>query len=163
MNLLKRNIELILAILGFLIIIGIYIKYQIDNEIFLGLVGSVATLYFGSLKFRIENDKLFKELFQEFNKRYDERYNDLFNELKYDSERQLNKDERSLIIDYLNLCSEEYLWRNKNRIPTNVWKSWKAGIIENLKLRQVQDIYLNEISTENGRKSFYGLADELDK
>jgi len=163
MNYYKRNTELILASAGFIIVIGYYLIFGMDDKIFLGLIGTVATLYFGSIKYRIENDKLFKELFQEFNSRYDNRFNDLINELKYDNGRELNKKERNLIIDYLNLCSEEYLWRSKNRIPKNVWDSWKAGIKENLDIKQVRDIYENEISSINGRNSFYGLVEELKK
>lgn len=161
MNFIKRHSELIIASSCFLLIIFLYLFCGINDKLFLGLLGTVATLYFGSIKYRIENDKLFKELFQEFNSRYDIRFNDLINELKYDSNREINNDERNLIIDYLNLCSEEYLWRSKNRIPRNVWISWKAGIIENLKINQVKNVYENEILSENGKKSFYGLIDEL--
>ncbi len=163
MNKIKRHTELVLASIGFLLIIISYLVYEIDDKVFLGLVGTVATLYFGSIKYRIENDKLFKELFQEFNSRYDDRFNDLINELNNDNERELNQKERNLIIDYLNLCSEEYLWRSKNRIPKNVWNSWKAGINENLKIKQVKSVYENEISSENKKKSFYGLVEELKK
>ena len=31
-------------------------------------------------------------------------------------------------MDYLNLCSEEYLWRKKGFIDKNVWESWQDGI-----------------------------------
>lgn len=160
---LKRNTELLFASIGFILIIGYYLIYGIDDKIFLGLLGTVATLYFGSIKYRIENDKLFKELFREFNSRYDIRFNDLINELKYDNGRELNNAERNLIIDYLNLCSEEYLWRSKSRIPKKVWSSWKAGIKENLKIKQVEMIFNEEISSSNGKKSFYGLVEELKK
>jgi hypothetical protein len=163
MNQINRNIELILASLGFILVICYYLIFGVDGKIFLGLLGTIATLFFGSIKYRIENDKLFKELFQEFNSRYDLRFNDLINELKYDNGRKLTKDERNLIIDYLNLCSEEYLWRSRNRIPKKVWNSWKAGIKENLCIKQVEEIYKKEISSINGRISFYGLDEELKK
>lgn len=162
MNYIKRNYELFFASLGFILIIGYQFFYSLDVKIFLGLLGTVATLYFGSLKIRVENDKLFKELFQDFNSRYDIRFNDLINELKADTERKLDTKEINLVIDYLNLCSEEYLWRYKNRIPKKVWQSWKAGILENLEIKQVGDVYQNQISSENGKKSFYGLVEELD-
>jgi hypothetical protein len=134
-----------------------------DDKLLLGLLGTVATLYFGSIKNRIENDKLFKELFQGFNEKYDSRFNDLINELKNDKARVLEPFEKNLIIDYLNLCSEEFLWRSKNRIPSKVWNAWKAGIKENLKIKQVEEIYFEETDTKNGKVSYYGLIEELEK
>lgn len=161
MNIIRRNSELIFAILGFVIILLYYFVCGIEEKLLLGLLGTVATLYFGLIKHRIENDKLFKELFQNFNSRYDDKLNDLLNEIRYNEEKKLNKEERNHIIDYLNLCAEEYLWRSRNRIPKTVWNSWKAGILENLEIKQVNEIYLKETETFNGKTSFYGLVEEL--
>jgi hypothetical protein len=36
--------------------------------------------------------------------------------------------QRNLVIDYFNLCAEEFLWYKKNRIPNDVWSAWKSGI-----------------------------------
>lgn len=163
MNLIRRNSELIFAILGFATILLYYFICGIEEKLLLGLLGTVATLYFGLIKHRIENDKLFKELFQNFNSRYDDKLNDLLNEIRYDEEKKLDKDERNQIIDYLNLCAEEYLWRSRNRIPKTVWNSWKAGILENLEIKQVNEIYLKETETINGKTSYYGLVEELRK
>lgn len=164
MKYLSRNIEFILACLGFVIIFFCYsFCSEMDDKLLLGLLGTVATLYFGSIKNRIENDKLFKELFQGFNEKYDSRFNDLINELKNDKARVLEPFEKNLIIDYLNLCSEEFLWRSKNRIPSKVWNAWKAGIKENLKIKQVEEIYFEETDTKNGKVSYYGLIEELEK
>lgn len=164
MKYLKRNIEFLLACLGFIVIFFFYSFCSgMDDKLLLGLLGTVATLYFGSIKNRIENDKLFKELFQGFNEKYDSRFNDLINELKYNKAKELELPDVKLIIDYLNLCSEEFLWRSRNRIPSKVWKAWKAGIKENLKIEQVKEIYIKETSTINGKVSYYGLIEELEK
>lgn len=162
MKILKRNLEGILAFIGFGIVIWANFCFQLDEKIFFGLLGTIATLYLGHIKLKIENDKLFKELFQDFNSRYDERFNDLINELKYDDEREITKTEINILIDYFNLCAEEFLWKEKSRIPNNVWNAWKSGIIENLKIKQVQELYKKETSSTNGRKSFYGLIKELE-
>ena len=161
MKWISRNIELIIASLGFSAVIIYSISYKMESNIFLGLLGTVATLYFGSIKYRIENDRLFKELFTGFNLKYDQKLNDLLNSLKYDTTYALNHEEKNLIIDYFNLCSEEYLWRRKNRIPKMVWNAWKAGIKENLSIKQVREIYETETSSPNGEDSFYGLVEEL--
>jgi hypothetical protein len=44
----------------------------INVTLLLGLLGSIATIYFGVLKPKIENDILFKQLFETFNERYDD-------------------------------------------------------------------------------------------
>ena len=158
-----RNRELLLSSLGFVCIFIFYFFNRIDDKILLGLFGTIATLYFGSIKFKIENDKLFKELFTDFNNRYDNNLNNLLNRIKNEPEHILDNNEKNIIINYLNLCSEEYLWKSRNRIPKNVWKSWKAGIKVNLDIIQVKEVYNNEIDSINGSNSFYGLVEELSK
>lgn len=156
-----RNFESIIAAFAFIITLLVYFLCNIDDKILLGLFGTIATLYFGSIKQRIESDRFFKDLFKEFNSRYNSNLNDLLNDLKHNGDRELQKEESNLIIDYFNLCSEEYLWRTKNRIPKKVWESWKSGILENLKISKVREIYIKEISSDNGKKSYYGLIEEL--
>lgn len=147
----------------FLIATFLYGMKVIDMTLLLGLLGSIATIYFGVLKLKIENDILFKQLFETFNKRYDANLNDLINNLKNDSERGLSEDDRNLIIDYFNLCAEEFLWNKKKRIPDDIWQAWKAGIKENLEIKQIIEVYNFETSTERGKKSYYGLVEELEK
>lgn len=157
----KQNFETIIAIAIFSIIILLKSKSIIDERLLIGLLGAIATLYFGTIKFKIEKDKLFKELFNAFNKKYDSNFNNLLNKLRDDSDKELDLDEINQIIDYFNLCAEEYLWRSRNRIPKNVWDAWKSGIKENLEIKQIYEIYQKEILTKNGRKSYYGLVEEL--
>lgn len=129
-----ENRENILFSFLFLTVIVLYITKIIQTTLFLGILGSIATLYFGSLKYKIERDILFKELFKTFNERYDSKLNDLINSFRNDEQRKITVSERNLIIDYFNLCAEEFLWYKKKRLPEDVWKAWKAGILENLKI-----------------------------
>lgn len=161
MNTIKRNIVHIIASIIFLIVIGLSYYSMIDNKLLLGILVSIASIYFGLLKYKIENDKIFKELFTDFNNKYDSKFNDLINELKNDDRRELNQKEINLIIDYFNLCAEEFLWRQKGRIPKIVWTAWLSGILENMKIKQVRKVLKNEIASENGRKSYYGLIEEI--
>jgi hypothetical protein len=163
MKTLKKNSENIFFGALFLIATILYGIKVIDVTLLLGLLGSIATIYFGVLKLKIENDILFKELFEAFNKRYDTNLNDLINKLKTDTQKKLSQDDINIIIDYFNLCAEEFLWNKKRRIPDDVWKAWKAGILENLKVKQVKEVYDFETSTERGKISYYGLVDELKK
>ena len=163
MSHIKRNYISIITFIVFLLIIILFGFEWIDEKLFLGLLGVIATLYFGLLKQKSENDKLFKELFNTFNERYDNKFNDLLNELREDSERKLKKDEKNLVIDYFNLCAEEYLWYSQNRIHKRVWVAWKAGIKSNLEIKQIAELFHKETATSIGRVSFYGVVEELNK
>ncbi len=64
---LKRNTESIIAFALFVITTFIYFYFEVgkgtDHKLYLGLIGIIATLYFGMLKSKVENDNIFKELF----------------------------------------------------------------------------------------------------
>jgi hypothetical protein len=55
------------------------------------------------------------------------------------------------------------LWYKKNRIPNDVWSACKSGIQENLKIKQISDVYQLETLTERGKESYYGLVKQLTK
>ena len=164
-NFIKQNFGNIFTAFLFAAVIAITLCFNLDYKLFLGILGIIATFYFGMLKHKIENDRVFQELFTTFNKRYDMAFNDLINSLRDDPEKQLEinkeKTDKNLIIDYFNLCAEEYLWYSKNRIPKCVWEAWKAGILENLEVKQVREVFKNETKTDRGKKSYYGLIEEL--
>lgn len=163
MKILRKISENIIFGVLFLIVAILYGTKVINETLLLGLLGSIATIYFGVLKLKIENDILFKDLFEKFNERYNDDLNDLINKLKSNPLKELTEDDRNIIIDYFNLCAEEFLWHKKKRIPNDVWKAWKAGILENLEVKQVKEVYNFETSTERGKVSYYGLVDELKK
>lgn len=141
--------------------IGGYFYFEFDERVLLGILGITATMYFGTLRIKIEQDKLFKELFTDFNSKYDDRLNDLLNGLRENPNRELKTEDKKLIYDYFNLCSEEYLWMKKGRIPSDVWEAWKAGIQSNLEIPQVKVLFNEEAKDKKTRKSYYGLVEEL--
>lgn len=163
LHFIRHNISSIFFGILFLMAIVAYSYGKINFTGLAGAIVSIATIYYGNLKSRIENDILFKELFKSFNERYDKKFNDLINTLKFDESKNLEPDDIILIIDYFNLCAEEFLWKTKDRIPKDVWKAWKAGIQENLKIRQVRELFEKETLTFSGQISYYGLYNELKK
>jgi len=64
------------------------------------------------------------------------------------------------VIDYLNFCSEEYLWYTKGRIPDMVWTSWENGMIYFFNLPPINGII---ISQNSQKTSYYGLFDKISK
>ena len=161
----RQHYEIIVTAIAFAVVIFIYWLNDYNNNLFFGALGVIATFYFGVLKYKIENDRVFQELFTSFNERYSNDFTKLINSLRGHPEKKLDengeKNDENLIIEYFNLCAEEYLWYSKNRIPKSIWGAWKAGIIENLEIEQVLEIYRKETKTERGKKSYYGLVEEL--
>jgi hypothetical protein len=149
-----------LSVLSVLLLVLLWFQYngKITNEIFFGGIATLLTLFLSIINYHQANDKFFKELYIEFNGRYD-RMNDFLNSLNDDSLIVKNEDKQK-IIDYLILCSEEYMWVKKGRIPTDVWENWKSGIKFHVTKKSIKKIYDEE---HKQKKSYYGFFEEMDK
>lgn len=167
MNVTSKNILSVIVFFFLLLLCILCCFWKFEGQVFAAIFVSVVSAYYAYQKQKIEDDKMFKELFQAFNSRYSAETNDILNELrKSSSEVSLsqiktveNKTAENIIIDYFNLCAEEYLWYSKGRIPEDIWKAWKVGIIENMKIPQVKALYKKEV--ESSELSYYGLVKEL--
>lgn len=159
----KKYLDTYMLVIVLVIVSSLQWFEIINDSEFLGVIVSVITIYFGILKYRIENDRVFKNLFDSFNKRYTSDFNDFLMTVQDKKEYKLDKKEINIVVDYLNLCSEEYLWSERGRIPKKIWKAWRSGILVNLSIDQIREVYNNEMKTEDGKKSYYGLDKELRK
>lgn len=84
--------------------------YGANWQALFGVIGGLLSFVFFIQK-QVEEAKLIKELVSEFNNRY----NGLNEQLKKitrtsSAQEQLSAEETSTLYDYLNLCSEEYLY-----------------------------------------------------
>ncbi|APY09531.1 hypothetical protein BWZ20_15005 [Winogradskyella sp. J14-2] len=151
-------INLIAMLLG----IGLFYLTKEKVEVLGAVIATGISLSLGIRQYKTENDKLFKELFTEFNAKYDLKFNDMLEEIvdksELDKNFKLSSNEEKLIIDYLNFCAEEYLWKTKERIPKSVWKSWENGMLYYLN----NPIINNIVSEQKLQKdSYYGLFEKL--
>lgn len=139
------------------VLIFLYLKLTIKIEIFLGITGTLLTIFISVINFFQNNDRLFKELFKEFNERYD-KYNDILASV---TPANLTQKKKQKIVEYFNLCAEEFLWVQRGRIPDEVWINWRNGIIQNLENKVIYDVY----EEEKGlcQYSYYGFFNEMDK
>ena len=143
------------------ILVTLFSSLRVQNvitiEVFVSLVLTTVTLFISLINYYQNNDRFFKELFTDFNKRYDEMNEGLE---KIQGEEKLNSQQHQLIIDYLNLCSEEYMWVRKGRIPFHIWESWKNGIKVHFQKTCIADIVRKERNL--WKSSYYGFLDSLD-
>lgn len=135
------------------VIAGFAIAYGGDDKV--GLVGSVIAGVLGFCYFvqqhKLAETVLFHQLFTGFNARYDAINNKLTALLDV---RELNSEQRGVIVDYYNLCAEEYLFYQQGYIPRVVWRSWCRGMAWYLKRHPYKGVWNDEMSTD----SFYGLT-----
>ena len=151
-----------------------------ETETIIAIVVFFTGLFYNLINFKIARDQFFKSLFTEFNLKYDA-MNEALNAIIKINEKSVEKDDdkpseagspdtakyfvngkektkENIIIDYLNLCAEEYLWYKKGRIDIEVWAAWKAGMIYYFK----QDAFKDDIEKQKVQKdSYYGLFEEV--
>ncbi len=122
----------------------------------IALVGAVIAGVLGFCYFvqqqKLAETALFHQLFTAFNARYDT-MNDRLVAIA-DKAGQATVEERALIIDYFNLCAEEYLFFKEGYIHRDAWRAWCRGMHWYLRRHPFRDIWHEEIKTE----SFYGLT-----
>lgn len=96
--------------------------------------------------------RLFKDLFTEFNRRYDD-LNDCLHQIAI-SDIPLDETRRQRIVDYFNLCGEEYLFFTEGYIHKEAWRSWCAGMLSYLERERFRTVWAEESTTN----SYYGLS-----
>lgn len=113
--------------------------------------------------FELQKHQFEKEMFEKFNSKYDklnDSLNWIANNLNIESLSEMEDTEKAnsyntTIIDYFNLCSEQYFWYRKGRIDKDVWKAWYSGMnyyYTNSEL--VKSMWQKEIKNE-GYVSYY--------
>ena len=142
------------------------------DTILAGTMGALATViavivaFFLSNKYqkyaqKVEDDRIMKDLFKEFNERFDKINGSLLviTKLAIDDYDKLMPEKRieheGVIMDFFNICSEEYFWYQEGRINSKIWKSWHKGMndIYNKSLI-IQRLWLEESNNE-GFISYY--------
>ncbi len=134
---------------------------------------AVAALLITSSRNAWEKRKAQRELFESLNSRFN-LMNEALNAVREWSKNGKNlptelrlstPDSRvykwpEIIQDYLNLCSEEYLWRRKGLVDKDVWNSWSEGIKYYLQAEAFDKFFGKE---QNYSLSYYGLFEALAK
>lgn len=142
------------AILFSLIIAGSFVLeflgYQLRWQITVTILSLIVTSSFLIQRQKLQETKLFSKLFKDFNNRYDEMNESLVN---IRNKKELDPEDESHLVDYFNLCAEEYLFKKRGYIPSDVWKSWKNGMAFYMKDDNIKQLWLKERESE----SYYGL------
>lgn len=134
----------------------------------IGVIGGIITYRFNKNSIehfkqteKIEDHRMMKELFTEFNIRYDKINNRLDKisraSLKKWDEYDDKKKSRyeGVIIDFFNICAEEYFWHSEGRINGGIWASWHKGMNDIYSRSEIIQNLWEEECKNDGYKSYY--------
>lgn len=145
----KENIELTVSI------------FNLIATSILGFTAYKLTKKYSKKNQHLNEDIIFHQLFRDFNERYN-KVNNTLNHLELNSYtlEELKKDENRYndVLDFINLCAEEYFWHKKGRIVGKVWDAWNEGMnywYQNVQM--IKEVWDDEIA-KNGCKSYYILT-----
>jgi len=123
-------------------------------EIIVTVAGTLLSLIYFIQKQRLEERRLFRELFREFNERYEGMNRKLARISAEKDRKELAEDEKTTLVDYFNLCGEEYLYFRLGYIDPVVWESWENGMTATLRSKRVMNFWKDERGENN---LYYGL------
>lgn len=118
------------------------------------VVASVLSVSFFAQQQKLAEMNLFKQLITEFTQRYD-RINGTLEAIGR-AGRAHSPDEQQAVVDYFNLCAEEYLFFSEGYIHRRVWRSWCRGMLYYFEKAPFRDLWATESLTE----SYYGMTIE---
>lgn len=141
-----------LLIVGVGIAIAIVAHKNVIDPAVGAYVGSIFSLAYFLQKQKIEEMRLFREIFKECNGRYDQ-MNEKLASIVGKPGNDITPDDESLIVDYLNLCAEEYLYYRRGYIEPSVWQAWQNGMKSLLASPNISSVWKKEKASD----SHYGL------
>jgi len=116
------------------------------------VVGALLSVVYFLQKQKLEELRVFREIFKECNSRYDS-MNEGLAAISAKQTSDLTPVERSLVIDYLNLCGEEHLYFKRGYVDPSVWQAWHNGMKALVSAPSIRDIWEAEKTTN----SYYDL------
>ena len=142
-----------IALVGAAVGVAAVLKFATGERV--PLVGSVlgaslAFCYFVQQQ-KLAETALFKDLFMEFNRRYDG-LNDRLAQIAASGAPDAIA--RQTIVDYFNLCAEEYLFYSEGYVHAAAWRSWCAGMLWYFDREPFRTVWREESATN----SYYGLS-----
>lgn len=126
----------------------------IKPELLLGMIGGAVSFAHFTQKQKLEETNLFRQLFDGFNDRYSKMNERLGQINSGDTSAQLSSGEEDELIDYFNLCAEEFLYYRRGYIPSDVWFAWCNGMKWYYANPRIKAFWNKELKSE----SFYGFA-----
>ncbi len=143
-----------LAAVAALAAVALHANDILSREVLYGAFGGAVSFAYFVQKQKLDETKLFRELFDQFNLRYNALNDELLLVLSGDPNASLAQKEEALLIDYFNLCAEEYLYFKRGYILPEVWQSWCNGMQQYYADPRIRRLWDSELVTN----SYYGFS-----
>ena len=114
----------------------------------LAVGGSLLTFFYFLQKQQLEETRLMKELITDFNSRYGAMNEELQSILET-SPAPLTSCQEKTVVDYFNLCAEEYLFSDLGYVEPRVWKAWRNGMKEYAKDSRIKELWQREKQSQS--------------
>jgi hypothetical protein len=144
---------LLLAILAVVLVLALAPTNQ-QLQLVIALIGASGGFVGFLYSQHLQETQLFKQLFTDFNRRYDA-MNDMLEAVRRRAAGEaLKPEERRRLVDYFNLCAEEYLFYRSGYIDEDVWGSWSRGMLYFAQDPEIRALWETELEME----SYYGFS-----
>ena len=120
-------------------------------------IATLLSLVYFIQKQKLEELRFSREIFKSCNEAYNKLNEELAKINNIRSSDQLNENEKKVLVDYFNLCGEEYFYFHHGFIYPDVWDAWRNGIRFYLKNDRIKRFWVEELETN----SYYGMPRDL--
>lgn len=125
------------------------------GTVFIAVVGAGLSALFFVQQQRLAEMNFFRELITTFNDRYD-KLNGRLMSIRCEEDCA----DYQAVLDYFNLCAEEYLFYCEGYIEPKVWRAWCKGMLYYFQAEPFASMWTEEVQSD----SYYGLTlDEIYK
>jgi hypothetical protein len=157
----RRRYPAVFLILSLALLIGGYYfgEWNLKGQWAIPVLGVAVGFTTFLFTQQLQETRLFSELFKEFNTRYNG-LNGPLNKIVETADTGFNREDRQVLMDYFNLCAEEYLYFRAGYLDKAVWSAWVRGMKFYADVPGIRRIW--EMEIEGG--SYYGFSlRELEK
>lgn len=129
-----------------------YCPWQLFQKHPLTIIGMIGAFFAFLYTQHLHQTQFFNDLFHKFNSKYDA-LNEKLDEI-IQSNSPLTIEQKRNLVDYFNLCAEEFMFYKSGYIDVEVWKSWNAGMHYYFSVSKIGEFWMQELATN----SYYGLS-----
>ena len=137
-----------------LVIVVAIVEPRVDWPMTVAVLSAGLSLIYFVQKQKLEELRLFNQLFTTFNERYDTLNEAVAQIAARNAEEPLSSAETETLVDYFNLCGEEFLYYRLGYIYPEVWRAWNRGMRDLASNPRIRTLWEHELRTD----SYYGFS-----
>lgn len=109
---------------------------------------------------RTAGHQLFISVAKDIHERYSALYPDLCTLPRHGSEG-LTTTHHNAVSQYVNLCAEEYLWKERGIVEADIWEVWECAIRDKFNSTVIREMWKAELCRDRYYKGFADFIDRI--